>query len=195
MKYFFRILMFVIGLSVMCDVKVSAQDTPENRYLIENAILGYYYTQLCSEQGSLASFEQQKEFERRKFHEQNFEKLADPFSLDFILKLNILNELQGRDIEDYSIMWGDMTDAEYFTLHFDEIKFLYPHIATVQITIDYGVRKVTKLFAMHRWNDRWWINKIAVTIKPLKWAYRYIQEYCDKQFQEWCKQNNIKEIK
>ena len=160
-------LLLIIAAS---GIGAKAQDTPENRYLIENAILGYYYTQLCSEQGSLASIEQQKEFQRKKFEEQNFERLQDPFSLYFIYNKEWYNQLTGASsLEDESLLWGDMRDAEYFTLHFDNIKFDYPHQATVKAHIDYGVRTVNMVYGMHCWNDRWWIDDIVIPQKPFKW--------------------------
>ena len=51
--------------------------------------------------------------------------------------------------DDDSILWGDMSDTEYFTLYFDEIKFDYPHQATVKAHIDYGVRTVDMVYGMH----------------------------------------------
>ncbi len=172
-KTFTLLLIIVLsGLSVNAQIS--------DRYDIENTIIGFYFQYLCSEQGSLASEEQQKQFDRRGFYKLDFTKLKDPFSTEFLENLHLFNEINGDPEEYNSVMWGDMNDADYFTLYIDNIIFLSSDTATVKAHIDYGVRKVPKTFKMSKSDGAWLIDDISVTSEPLKFMAQYNQENRNK---------------
>ncbi len=175
-----RIVKTLTVLLIIAVGVIGAQAQTLDRYNIENTIIGFYFQYLCSEQGSLASEEQQKQFDKRGFYKLDFTELKDPFSPEFLENLHLLNEING-DPEEYDrVMWGDMDDADYFTLYIDNIIFSSPNIATVKAHIDYGVRKVPKTYKMSKSVGAWMIDDVSVTSEPLKFMAQYNQENKNK---------------